>query len=695
MRLAPRLSLRQRLLLVVLLPAALLAGAIASLFVVRGTQAADDAMRDRGLAIVSFLAPAAEYGVISGNRGTLSTLIQAVLEQRDVAAVAIYDSAGEMLAVSGRPRLASAPRILAARSAQVLERRDDRLTMAAPVVAAPLVVDDLTATYISSVGPAMVETGWVYVELDTRALNHEKRAIVFTTLALTLGGLALTAILAVRLAHSVTGPLARLAEAVSGMAEGRLDITVPDTAAIRELRALQRGFNTMARSIAESQQTLQAKVDEATAQLAHQALHDPLTGLPNRRAFEQALEHAVADSRRAGDQGALCFIDLDRFKIVNDTCGHAAGDELLRRIARLIRQRVRADDLICRIGGDEFALILRGCSVEEAMGIAEGLREAVAAFRFSWDARRFSVGASVGLVRIDGRMDSASDVLVAADLACYAAKKAGRNRVVEHEHEHPPGRRRSDQRDSDGAAHDDIPFARLSLFGQPVLPLREARHAPWLEVLLRITAEEGGEPQSPVELLAALDGGGAGLRLDLWVAEQACSHFGRQLAEPERPLARFALNLTRASIVQGGTYLDALHGLLHRHAIEASRVVLEFPAALAARFPAEAAALARSAHAMGCAVALERLDGTTAELLNTLRPDYAKISLKALADSYGLEAGCNLAQALCGMAHALSIPAIASEVEDELIRESLHEFGFDWAQGLACGAPRALDATGA
>lgn len=684
-----RLSLRQRLLLVVLLPAALLATAIAGLFVVRGTQAADNAMRERGLAIVSFLAPAAEYGVISGNHATLSSLIQAVLEQRDVAAVAIYDSAGELMAVSGRPHLADPARILATRRAEVLDSRGQRLTLAAPVMATPLAVDDLTATYVSSTAQlAPVGTGWVYVELDTRELNAAKRTILLTTLGLTVGGLALTAVLAIRLARAVTDPLVHLADAVSGMADGRLDISVPDDAAIGELRALQRGFNSMARSIATAHNTLQARVDEATAQLAHQALHDPLTDLPNRRAFEQALEEAVSASRRAGDQGALCFIDLDRFKVVNDTCGHAAGDELLRRIARLIRQRVRADDLICRIGGDEFALILRGCSADEALRIAEGLRETVAAYRFTWDNRRFSVGASVGLVRIDGALDTASDVLVAADLACYAAKKSGRNRVIEHEHAMAPRRRHSDN-GIVGDSSDGIPFARLALYGQRIAGVAIGDCPPWREVLLHVHGESD-RPVTPGELLSRLEAGSSGLLLDQWVAERACVKLGSRPAVAGEPMARLSLNVTQASLTHAAQYFDTLNSQMHRHAIEPQRLILEVPAALAAQCPQETATFAAYAREAGCAFALERLDGSATALLTDLRPDYVKISLKALADAYGLEAGCNLAQALCGMAAALSIRTIASEVEDAVFHDALAEYGFDYAQGQVIEAPAPL-----
>jgi diguanylate cyclase (GGDEF)-like protein len=426
-----RLSLRQRLLLTVLLPVALLSAALAGLYLVRGARAADAALGERGLAIVSFLAPAAEYGVISGNRQSLDALLQALLGQHDVAAAALFDREGGLIAVHGSPAMLDLARVRAMPQAAGLERRNGRKGFAAPVVPVPVVVDEL------AVGPplppdATLPVGWVYVELDTRAFDSRWQSMILTTLALVLGTLGLTALLAARLAHSVGAPVARLVEAVRRMAAGDLDVQVSGHAGSPELTELQRGFNSMARSIATAHKTMQAKIDEATARLAHQALHDPLTALPNRRAFEQALEEAVASSRRAGDRAALCFIDLDNFKPVNDTGGHAAGDELLRRVARLIRERLREQDLVCRIGGDEFALILRGCSSADALRIAEGLCEAVGALRFQWEGREYRIGASIGFAVIDAGVGSIAEVLQAADQACYAVKRGGRGRAAEY-----------------------------------------------------------------------------------------------------------------------------------------------------------------------------------------------------------------------------------------------------------------------
>lgn len=423
-----RLSLRQRLILVVLVPALLLAGGLTAFLLQRANAAADQALHDRALAIVSFLAPAAEYGVISGNRFALESLLEAVLRQRDVAAASIVDGQGELLASSGRRSLDAhtLPDLAATAAPRAMSLSDARIAAVAPVSLDAPRIDNAE---LPPADAGRLTVGWVHVELDTAALSAEKRRLLLSTLLISGGVLALTLLLALGLSGAVLRPLTQLAAAVSGMTQGRLDTRVPESSGIAELRTLEQGFNAMAGAVAESQHTMQQRIDDATEQLAYQATHDLLTGLPNRRAFEQALEEVVTGSRRVGDAAVLCFLDLDRFKQVNDTAGHAAGDALLASLSALIRERVRQGDLLCRIGGDEFGLILRGCTLDEARRIADNLRQAVSEYSMTWGGKTFSVGLSAGLVSLDGRFESPGDALVAADLACYAAKRKGRNSV--------------------------------------------------------------------------------------------------------------------------------------------------------------------------------------------------------------------------------------------------------------------------
>ncbi len=163
--------------------------------------------------------------------------------------------------------------------------------------------------------------------------------------------------------------------------------------------------------------------------LSYQASHDALTGLINRREFDNRLHAAVLSAQRGEGTYALLYIDLDQFKVVNDTCGHQAGDRLLRDVTGLLQSRVRASDTIARLGGDEFGVLLDGCTVEQSTRIADGVRQAIRDYRFMWGATMLSVGASVGVVQITAETESVANVMSAADIACYAAKDEGRNRV--------------------------------------------------------------------------------------------------------------------------------------------------------------------------------------------------------------------------------------------------------------------------
>lgn len=169
------------------------------------------------------------------------------------------------------------------------------------------------------------------------------------------------------------------------------------------------------------------------AQLIQQARHDALTGLVNRREFEQRLSHALASAVDLDRRHAVLYLDLDNFKDVNDSGGHAAGDALLRGVTGSLAPVLRDRDTLARLGGDEFAALLENCTLDDAMRIAEKLRKAVAEFEFKWETRPFPIGVSIGVVQVAGRRSSVADVLRAADASCYAAKHAGRNRVHLHD----------------------------------------------------------------------------------------------------------------------------------------------------------------------------------------------------------------------------------------------------------------------
>lgn len=431
------LSLKQHLLLIALMPFLLLAVVILLLFRLTGdaySRSFEDAAKERGLAIVQLLAPAAEFGIAVRSPPHLNYLLQTVLDQHDVAAVVIYNHAGEVIVEGGRPEVAAPRLLVTATRARFMEERNGRMSFAAPVTTAPVVLDDIVAEDTSAAATRAPDTmGWVYVELDTSASAQRENGALLLFLPLALATLIFSAYAALRLARQVGDPVAQLTRAMRRMLKGDVDVSVPIDAVSPELQTLQDGVNGLGRAITNLRRTMHRRIEETTSILAYQARHDPLTGLSNRRAFEEALDDVILASRRAVDQSALCFMDLDNFKLVNDAGGHAAGDALLCEIAVLIQHRLRTQDLICRLGGDEFVLILRGCTRDDAKCITTGLCEAIAGLSFYWEDACFNVSASIGLTHIDESVTNKNDLLKAADAACYTAKRQGRNQVVVHQ----------------------------------------------------------------------------------------------------------------------------------------------------------------------------------------------------------------------------------------------------------------------
>jgi len=222
-------------------------------------------------------------------------------------------------------------------------------------------------------------------------------------------------------------------------------------------------------------------------QLHFLARHDPLTGLVNRREFELRLEQALARARRDGIRHTLLFMDLDQFKLVNDTCGHIAGDELLRQITVHVQQQMRTGDTLARMGGDEFGVLLEGCSGENAMRVAHKIRISVQDFRFVWDNKMFTLGVSIGLVTVSEQVDSVKALLSLVDAACYAAKDGGRNRV--HEYDPADSELATQQSQMQWAARINaaLELNEFVLYVQPIVPVAAAGEpATHFEVLLRM-----------------------------------------------------------------------------------------------------------------------------------------------------------------------------------------------------------------
>ena len=261
--------------------------------------------------------------------------------------------------------------------------------------------------------------------------------------------------------------------------------------------------------------------------MSYQATHDALTGLVNRREFERRLEEAIESGHRGDGQHVLCYLDLDRFKVVNDTSGHLAGDSMLREVAKLLRDAVRDSDTVGRLGGDEFGMLLVGCPLEKARQIADDVCRAVGDHRFVWRDRIFNIGVSVGLVEISRESGTLEELLTAADSACYVAKKQGSGRVAVYSARDEALARHTGEIQWLQRLQSALKESRFQLYYQPIVPAYGTDGGgPAMEVLVRLQ-DENGHQVPPAEFVRAAERYRLMGLVDRWVVQTTLAALGR------------------------------------------------------------------------------------------------------------------------------------------------------------------------
>ena len=419
--------------------------------------------------------------------------------------------------------------------------------------------------------------------------------------------------------------------------------------------------------------------------LHHQSRHDALTELVNRGEFERRLVRATRTAREQGANHAVCYLDLDQFKVVNDTCGHAAGDELLRRVARMLLDRVRARDTLARLGGDEFGLLLEHCPLEQAEQVAHDILAMLSEFRFSWDGNRFSIGASIGVVPIAGLVD-ANAVLEAADHACYAAKEGGRNRVhVYHDADTVVSERRSQMR-SIATVVAALDEDRLELAFQPITSTGQPRPRRRGELLVRLRDSDGTQVPPGAFLPAAERYDMVG-RIDRWVVAAACRWLATVVAEFEDD-EFCCINLSGQSIGDPAL-LSVIEENLQRHAVPARAVCFEVTETAAIARLEQAIEMMHTLRARGCRFALDDFGTGLSSFayLKSLPVDYVKIDgvfVRRIAEDATDRA---IVRAINEVAHSMGKQTIAEFVESAAALENLRRIGVDYAQGYHLGRP--------
>ncbi|MFP3940097.1 MAG: EAL domain-containing protein [Thermoanaerobaculia bacterium] len=428
-------------------------------------------------------------------------------------------------------------------------------------------------------------------------------------------------------------------------------------------------------------------------QLAHQATHDALTGLLNRQAFDERIRSLLAAGGDGGRHHCLLYMDLDQFKVVNDTCGHLAGDELLRRIATLVTEKVRDRDLVARLGGDEFGVLLPDCALDPGHRIAERIHRAVTRYRFSWQDKRYAVGASIGLVPIPSGEANMAQILSAADHACYVAKERGRNRIQLYQSDDAEVMRRTDEMNWVVRIHRTLEEGRFRLFAQPIRKLgtRDGTEPLFLEVLLRMV-EEDGRILTPTPFVRAAERYGLMRDLDWWVVSRVLDHLDACCDADVERLGTCAVNLSAVS-VSDESFLDRMRRALgERNPELVGKLCFEITETAALANPSQAQHLIRELAALGCRFALDDFGSGMASYgkLKALRVQYLKIDGTFVRDLATNPLDRTIVESINQMAHVLGVRTVAEGVSGAPLLDRLESLGVDYAQGFGVARPRPL-----
>jgi diguanylate cyclase (GGDEF)-like protein/PAS domain S-box-containing protein len=428
-----------------------------------------------------------------------------------------------------------------------------------------------------------------------------------------------------------------------------------------------------------------------TRQMTYQASHDALTGLVNRREFERRLQEAM-DSAQTGDVGhGLCYLDLDRFKVVNDTCGHTAGDNMLREVASLIREAVRDSDTVGRIGGDEFALLLVGCPLEKARQICDNVVRSVGDYRFVWKDKIFNIGVSIGLVEIGRDSGSIEDIMNSADSACYVAKKQGGLHVHVYSAREEASARHSGEiqwlRRLQGALRDN----KFELYFQPIVHARAGGvRGPALEVFVRLEGENGLPPPPPAEFIRAAERYRLMPLVDRWVVRAVLAALGRGgLKLP--PGRSVAINIAGQTLGDSEFLEFVVECFDHTGATPADICFEVTESSVVANLD-HAHRFIAVLHGMGCEFALDDFGSglSSFSTLKTLPMDYLKIDGSFIRNLAADTVNQAMVAAMIELSRSLNFRIVAEQVEDQSSLDAVTGMGIDFVQGFVVGRPQPL-----
>lgn len=427
-------------------------------------------------------------------------------------------------------------------------------------------------------------------------------------------------------------------------------------------------------------------------EIQYQATHDALTQLVNRKEFERRLQYAIHSAKQRNLEHALCFLDLDQFKIINDTCGHDAGDQLLINLSRLIESKIRDRDTLGRLGGDEFGVLLEHCPLDKAIEVAEGIVTLISNYEFDWKGRSFRVGVSIGMVHITNKSVDSVSAMSEADVACYAAKDMGRGRVYIHElhdeHVNKIHKELSWVADID----DSLKDGRFLLYAQPIVPVTNttSESRPIYEVLLRLRDDEE-IIISPGEYIPAAERFNLMRAVDNWVISEVLKKIAIMHRDGVKNIPLIFINLSANSLVDK-SFCSHVINTLERFNIPDNSICFEITETAAIKNIQLARELMLMLKKSRCLFALDDFGSGMSSFtyLKNLPVDYLKIDGSIVNNIDNSTADQAMVAAIHQIGHVMKINTIAEHVENEQILSTLKDMGVDYAQGYHVGKPQPI-----
>lgn len=691
-----KLGIKMQLVLLGIVPITIVTMIFTAYSIINSIRIIEMSLNDRGRVIATQLAPASEYGVVSGNLNFLQPLIQqAMTSESDIVSILISDEFGHTLAVSGRQTEPVSADMATQASPQVLDFKD-KVIFTAPVYKNRVEIDDFAdeSTMIhrfpNSSKSSLV--GQVYVTMSRNGIEAAEKTLIARNMLFAAISLLVTTLFAWSIGRKISRPIESLADAVNSIGKGHFELRI-DENSIGEIYTLQQGFNHMASRIAQSHDFLQDRIEDATIQLSYQAQHDELTGLVNRREFEQRLERALLLAKQQDLQHVFCYMDLDQFKIVNDTCGHQAGDELLRQISLILSNRVRDADTLARLGGDEFGLLLENCTIDVAIKMVEELRELVQNFRFVHSDKIFRIGVSIGMVSVNKDTLSLGKVMAQADSACYAAKDHGRNRIHVYQAQDDELTKRHGEMEWVSRINQAIEDDRFCLFCQPIIPFKDFVEKPHIFEILVRKVDEQGKLIPPMAFIPAAERYHLMPLIDRWVIKNTFSIYRDYLnANNIKTNHLFSINLSGVSL--GDKYLlEFIKEQFEFYQVSPNNICFEITETAAIVNLTTTIHLINSLKGLGCKFLLDDFGSGMSSFayLKNLPVDFLKMDGSYVQDITHNEIDLAMVKSIHSIADAMHIKTIAEFVESTEAMQLLKDIGVDYGQGFFLGKPVPLE----